>query len=222
MTTYQLLLASTILGTFSTLAAHAAVKTSPNDTVILAPSTAVITSSAGNTWGISSAACSSTFAAGTTSMVSLNGVADTTTCSVVEIAYVNGSIWQKNLAGNWYSKATATAAWSAGTVTSPLPLVSTATLNWAAPTAYTSGAAITGALTYNVYQGVSGSTLAKVQSGLTALSAVITAGLTAGSTMCFAVTAVSAGVESAQSAQSCKAFAAVILTPQAPTLGPVS
>jgi hypothetical protein len=196
--------------------------TSPNDTVILAPSTAAITSSAGNTWGISSAACATPFATGTTSMVSLNGVADTTTCSVVEIAYVNGSIWQKNLAGNWYSKATATAAWSAGTVTSPLPLVSTATLNWAAPTDYTSGAAITGALTYNVYQGVSGSTLAKVQSGLTASSVVITAGLTAGSTMCFAVTAVSAGVESAQSAQACKAFAAAVLTPMAPTLGPVS
>jgi hypothetical protein len=203
--------------------ALAAVTTSPNDTVILAPSTAVITSSAGNTWGISNAACSTpTFATGTTSMVSLNGVADTSTCNVVELAYVNGSIWQKNLAGNWYSKASATAAWSAGTATSPLPLVSTATLNWAAPTAYTSGAAITGALTYNVYQGVSGAALTKVQSGLTALSVVITAGLTAGSTMCFAVTAVSAGIESAQSVQACKAFAAAILTPMAPTLGPVS
>lgn len=82
-----------------------------------------------------------------------------------------------------------------------------ASLSWTAPTANTDGSAITGSLTYNIYQGASGALGATpVQTGITTTSATITAGLSAGATVCFAVTAVEGGVESAQSAQACKTF----------------
>lgn len=72
-----------------------------------------------------------------------------------------------------------------------------ATLTWTAPTGNSDGTAISGALTYNVYQGISVATLSKVVSGLTPTTGVITTGLTAGTTQYFAVTAVANGMESA-------------------------
>jgi hypothetical protein len=89
-----------------------------------------------------------------------------------------------------------------------------AALSWTAPTTNTDGTAITATLTYNIYQGLTGA-LAKVQSGVTTTAATITAGLTAGTTQCFAVTAVANGVESAQSNSACAAISQP--SPNSPT-----
>jgi hypothetical protein len=80
-----------------------------------------------------------------------------------------------------------------------------AALTWTAPTKNTDGTAITGAITYNVYQGLAGA-LVKVGTGLTTAQDTITTGLTPGTTQCFAVTAVVAGIESGQSATACAAI----------------
>jgi Cellulase (glycosyl hydrolase family 5) len=58
---------------------------SANDTVVKAGSTAAITDASGNLWTITSGG-----------QVAVNGAADTTTANVVEIAYVNGVVWQEN------------------------------------------------------------------------------------------------------------------------------
>lgn len=90
-----------------------------------------------------------------------------------------------------------------------------AILSWTAPTTNTDGTAITGAVTYNVYQGTATAlATAAVQTGLTATSVTVTAGLTDGATVCWAVTAVAGGIESAQSATACKTFPAG--TPNSP------
>lgn len=80
-----------------------------------------------------------------------------------------------------------------------------------APTTYSDGTAIpsTVALTYNLYQGLSATTLVKVASGLTALSNTVTTGLSDGQTYFFAVTAVAGGLEGAQSNVGSKVFALV-------------
>lgn len=79
---------------------------SPNNTTVLAGSSALITDSVGNLWGINSSA-----------QVVKNAVADTTTSSVVEIAYVNSVVWHKNSSGNWFSYTGS--GWAAGA--NPLP-----------------------------------------------------------------------------------------------------
>lgn len=74
-------------------------------------------------------------------------------------------------------------------------------LNWTAPTAYTDGTPLTGALTYNVYQGVKAGPFVKVSSVLTATNTLIV-NTTAGN--CFAVTALdSKGNESLPSPTIC-------------------
>lgn len=81
----------------------------------------------------------------------------------------------------------------------------TANLSWTAVATDTNGNPLTGTVTYNVYQATQGTSactaasLAKVQTGVTATTATVTAGLTPGSTQCFAVTAVANGVEGGQS-----------------------
>jgi hypothetical protein len=89
-----------------------------------------------------------------------------------------------------------------------------AALSWTAPTAFADGSAITGTITYNVYQGPTGA-LVKVQTGVTSPAATVTSGLTAGTTQCFAVTAVINSIESAQSNTACAAIP--FPTPGAPT-----
>jgi hypothetical protein len=80
-------------------------------TVILGGSNAALIDAAHNAWTI------------TGGKVAVNGVVDTTTANVTEIAYVKGQIWQENTANLWWSKASPTAAWgpNSGTSTSPLP-----------------------------------------------------------------------------------------------------
>jgi len=94
-----------------------------------------------------------------------------------------------------------------------------ANVSWTPATTNTDGSPVTGTVTFNLYQGTqvgtATPTLTKVASALTATSDVITAGLTAGSTQCFAVTEVVNGVESAQSLQACTAIP--FPTPGAPT-----
>jgi hypothetical protein len=86
---------------------------SANDTVVTAGSTTAIVDASGNTWTITSGG-----------QVAVHGVADTTTANVIELAYVNGAVWQENSRHLWWSKTSPSAAWSppAGTSTSPLPL----------------------------------------------------------------------------------------------------
>ena len=85
---------------------------SANDTMVLAGSAAAITDASGNTWSITGGG-----------QVAVNGVADTTTANVTELAYVNNQVWQENSANLWWGKTSPAAAWApaAGTATSPLP-----------------------------------------------------------------------------------------------------
>ena len=85
---------------------------SANDTVVLAGSTGAITDASGNAWTITAGG-----------QVAINGKADATTGSVVELAYVNGTIWQENSAKLWWGETQPNASWSpaAGTSVSPLP-----------------------------------------------------------------------------------------------------
>lgn len=89
-----------------------------------------------------------------------------------------------------------------------------ATLTWIAPTTNTDGSTITAPITYNVYQGASSTSLAKVATALSGSSDTIT-GLSPGTTAYFAVTSVVNGVESAQSAV--VSLAVPFPTPGAPT-----
>jgi hypothetical protein len=85
---------------------------SPVGTTIVAPSTAVITDNAGVTWGINASA-----------VITVNGVADTTTGNVVQLYWDGTSVWQENQSKLWWKKTSAAAPWSppAGTSVSPIP-----------------------------------------------------------------------------------------------------
>jgi hypothetical protein len=88
---------------------------SPNDTVVNGTAGTIIDAS-GNQWTI--------IAGG---QVEINGVADATTKGVIELAYVNGIIWQENSSELWWGETEPNASWapSAGTPTSPLPATPT-------------------------------------------------------------------------------------------------
>lgn len=75
-----------------------------------------------------------------------------------------------------------------------IPVGSNITLTWTPPTANTDGTAISGAITYNLYN-VAGANPVLLAAGLTSAASTRT-NLSAG-TPCYAVTAVVAGVESA-------------------------
>jgi hypothetical protein len=84
---------------------------SPNDTTIQPIPTPTITDNSGNIWAIT-----------TGGQVSVNGVVDTRTANVTEMAFVNGKVWQENASKLWYSEATPNGTWTTGTSTSPLPV----------------------------------------------------------------------------------------------------
>jgi len=190
----------------ATDASAATCNPSTNDAVIVG-TTGTIVDSDCNAWTITTGA-----------QVSLNGTADTTTANVTEMAYVSGAIWQENTAGNWYEKTSATATWVQGTDPLPATPELTASLNWSAPTTYTTGTAIPAgtAITYSVYEGSSATTLGAtpVQSGVTATSVSLSSGFVAGQTYCFAVSATANGLSGAQSNVACKTMGG---TPSAPT-----
>ena len=83
-----------------------------------------------------------------------------------------------------------------------------AVLTWTAPTTNTDGTPIIGAITYNVYQGLTAASLVQVATGVTALTQTITTGLVDGTTYYWSVTAVAGGNESARSNVVSKVFAA--------------
>jgi predicted pyridoxine 5'-phosphate oxidase superfamily flavin-nucleotide-binding protein len=91
---------------------------SANDTVVMAGSTASITDTSGNAWTITSSA-----------QVAVNGTTDTSTAGVIELAFVNSTIWQENGNHLWWGKSQPNASWSpaAGTAASPLPGTGTPT-----------------------------------------------------------------------------------------------
>jgi hypothetical protein len=66
---------------------------------------------------------------------------------------------------------------------------------WQAPTANSDGSPIKGPLTFNLYRGPSASQLVKSHTGLPHTSFTVTAGLTPGHVIFFAVSAVENGVE---------------------------
>ena len=92
---------------------------SGNNSYILAGSSGAITDASGNKWTISSSG-----------QVVVNGVTDTTTASVKELAFVNNVVWQENSANLWWGKTSPSASWSPtpGTATSPLPAVKPVTI----------------------------------------------------------------------------------------------
>jgi hypothetical protein len=96
----------------SPLPAAPANPASPNDSMVIAGSTAAIVDAAGNKWTITSGA-----------QIAVNGTTDPTTANVTELAYVNGTVWQENASNLWWGKTSPTAAWSPtpGTSASPLP-----------------------------------------------------------------------------------------------------
>jgi cellulase (glycosyl hydrolase family 5) len=106
-----------VAAVIATLAAHSPsnpppTPPSPNDTVVTAGSTAAIVDASGNTWTITSGG-----------QVAVNGTVDRTTANVIELAYVNGVVWQENTNKLWWGKTSPSDSWSppAGTSTSPLP-----------------------------------------------------------------------------------------------------
>jgi hypothetical protein len=81
---------------------------SPNNTMVLAGSAAVITDVGGTHWSIVNGA------------VQENSAAAGYTANVAEIAYVNGNIWQENTSNLWWEWTNG--AWTAsGTSVNPLP-----------------------------------------------------------------------------------------------------
>lgn len=62
---------------------------------------AAITDASGNTWSITKAG-----------QVAVNGVVDATTANVIQIAYVNGQIWQENSQALWWAKTAPADGWS--------------------------------------------------------------------------------------------------------------
>jgi hypothetical protein len=88
---------------------------SANDTVVKADSTTAITDASGNTWTITSGG-----------QVAVNGTTDTTTSNVIELAYVNGTIWEENSSNLWWGETQPNSSWAQGYAgaTSPLPAAS--------------------------------------------------------------------------------------------------
>ena len=75
---------------------------SANNTVVATvagSSTASITDAAGNVWTVANG------------VVTVNGVVDPTTANVIELAYVNGEVWQENANDLWWAKTTPSDQW---------------------------------------------------------------------------------------------------------------
>jgi hypothetical protein len=83
----------------------------------------------------------------------------------------------------------------------------TAVITFTAPTTRTDGSTITGALSYEVWQGFKGGIKTKASTvNATSTTINITTGLLGGREYCWHIVAVEAGVGSAPSNEACKAF----------------
>jgi hypothetical protein len=54
--------------------------------------------------------------------VAVNGLADTTTKNVIELVYMNGTIWQENNAGAWWTETQPNASWVPAAPPPPMPI----------------------------------------------------------------------------------------------------
>src|SRR3954468_21937493 len=86
--------------------------TSSDGTTVLGVG-ASITDAAGNVWAIAP-----------DYRITVNGKVDPTTANVDELGYSNGLVWQKNIADDWYSKASPTAAWTGSSQHPPFAITS--------------------------------------------------------------------------------------------------
>lgn len=92
---------------------HRRSSVSPNNFTVIAPSTAPVIDSFGHHW---------TIVATNGGQVAFDGATVAATGNVIELAYVNGTVWQENSLGNWYSFAPgAPTDTGVGPTTSPLP-----------------------------------------------------------------------------------------------------
>jgi hypothetical protein len=99
---------------FATISA-AEPSVSPNDTIVMAGSAANITDAVGNKWTITAGG-----------QVAVNGVVDSSTSSVTELAYANGIVWQQEANSLWWGKKSPSDVWqpTGGSSVSPVPLSS--------------------------------------------------------------------------------------------------
>lgn len=95
----------------------------------------------------------------------------------------------------------------------------TVTVTWSAPTQHTDNTPITGALTYNLYQGNVGAAPVLKQAGIVGLT-VTRSGMPTSPQQCFTVSAVEGGKEGPQSASVCADATAA--APGAPIITKVS
>jgi hypothetical protein len=113
---------------------------SPNDTTV--PAVPQITDSSGNVWAIAGGVAYE------------NGASAGASANVTELLYDDGTIYQENSAGTWYS-------WNGSTwIPSDAPdAPSSATLSWTAPTENTDGTLLTDLAGYTIYYGSSAGAL---------------------------------------------------------------
>jgi hypothetical protein len=95
-------------------------------------------------------------------------------------------------------------------VTGTVGVAPTATVTFIAPTKNTDGTAITGTLTYNLYQGTTAGAETKVASAIAGSPFTVSTGLVASTTVYWYLTAVENGVESAPTNEACKVFPGVV------------
>ena len=87
---------------------------SANNTTFAVNSPSPLVDANGNVWSLVGTFTGSGY------QVAVDGAVDPTTANVVQLAYVNGSIWQENASGLWYSKTAPSSTWSAATNLDPL------------------------------------------------------------------------------------------------------
>jgi hypothetical protein len=87
---------------------------SANDATIAAGGTASLVDANGNIWSLTETS------SGRGYQVTADGAVDPTTANVVQMAIVNGTIWQENTSAAWYSKTTPASSWSGATAIDPL------------------------------------------------------------------------------------------------------
>ena len=98
---------------------------SANDATVAAGSSATLVDANGNVWGLAKADGAQGY------QVTVDGAVDTTTANLVQLALVDGTIWQQNTAGLWYSKTTPASSWSQSTQVDPITgTVQPVTLTW--------------------------------------------------------------------------------------------
>jgi hypothetical protein len=162
---------------------------SPNGTSV--PTATQITDSSGNVWAIVGG------------VIYENGTLAGYSANVTELLYDNGSIYQENSAGSWWS-------WNGSTwVSSSDPEeTGSATLSWTAPTENTDGTPLTDLSGYTIYYGSSASALTNtVQVTDPSTTSGVVSNLSAGTTYYFAVAAnASDGTQSALSSVASEAI----------------